>query len=193
MILANFAVTRHQTWTTANETSRAFTDIPLERPGYYFGIFAGHSVIFLGSNEKRDGEGITIGYGENFPGLRFQRYPGEFVLELSGDISHGGGFDIYQPNQRVGVSLLPLSRWRGRPRHNASLFFDAGIGLFFRNPTADVNSFISTQPTIDLGVSWNRGSHEWLVGLRLRHSSNGGTKGPNAGENFLNCFLDYRF
>ena len=175
------------------ERSEVFSDIPLEKPGYYIGAYDGIAALMLGSNEKRVGAGLMFEYGENYPFLRFRKYPGEFIFEFTIGESKGNGYLKYGPNRRVDVSILPMARWRGRPKDGRSLFIDLGLGLFFRNPTADVNSFISTQPTIDIGIDFHQGRHEWLAGLRLRHASNAGTKGPNAGENFVAVFAEYRF
>ena len=174
------------------ESSRVFSDIPIVGPGYYIGIFGGKTAVMLGSNEKRTGFGFTFQYGENFPSLRFRKYPGELVVEMSFDYSHGGGFKTYGANDRFGFSILPMARWRGRPKDGRSLFIDLGLGLYFSDPTVDINSFISTQPTLDAGIDFKSGEHEWLIGLRLRHVSNGGTKGPNDGQNFIALFVNYR-
>lgn len=174
-----------------------FKDIPIERPGYNFGFFAGNAELVMGSSERRNIEGLFWAYSEEFNRFRFRGYPATFHLEFGLDFSHGFGADTsvghYGPNDRVGFSLLPMLRWHGRPKNNTGLLVGLGFGLYFSDPSADLNSAVSTMPTMDIGLYHSTGRDEWQMFLRWRHSSNGGTKKPNDGQNAFLLGFGFRY
>lgn len=92
---------------------------------------------------------------------------------------------------RVHSSLLGAgAAWQWRPGQGLSPWFvEAGTGLNYAKPrfattTKTMGSRLNFASHLAVGYLWGaQQAHEWQ--LRVQHSSNGGLKKPNPGQNFV--------
>ena len=147
----------------------------------------------FGSAELRDGIAISFGYGIPSKRLRFRSVPGQAVVEVGGDHTHGLPTRALEPTDRAGFFANPFARFRGRTRAGVGAYFDLGLGPYFTDVSRDVDLEVNTCPIAGFGVALRHGDEEWLVGLRFRHASNAGIHRPNYGQNVLQLTLSHRF
>jgi opacity protein-like surface antigen len=158
-----------------------------------FGVFAGQTIVTLGSNDIRRGYGGYFSYGKPEPQFKLWSIPAQLVYEFGVDTTHSSGYQE-GANDHAAVWAFPYARYRFRTRHRMGAYLDAGVGLYYTHTSADISSVISTSPTVDFGVAFRQGAKdELLVGLRLRHVSDAGLRGPNAGQNGLFLVVEYRY
>ncbi|MCZ2406763.1 MAG: hypothetical protein BGO74_13370 [Burkholderiales bacterium 68-12] len=105
-----------------------------------------------------------------------------------------GHWDLYLgqwsarlPAQRLHSNVLGVGaalQWRAQ-EGSAPWFVEAGTGLNYAQPRfMDMSTRLNFASHLALGFEHGaQREHEWQ--LRLQHSSNGGVKKPNPGQNFL--------
>jgi hypothetical protein len=158
------------------------------------GFFGGQTLLILGSDDVRRGYGGFFSYGRPEPKFKLWSVPAQLVFEIGADVTSSNGAIQFPPNTHGAVWAFPYARYRFRTRHGMGLYLDAGMGLYYTHQSHDLNSNLLTSPTVDLGVAFRNGpKDEFLVGVRFRHVSNGGTNPPNAGQNGLFLTAEYRF
>lgn len=173
---------------------------PRTRPGYYVSGFFGRSLLILGSKDQRTGGGFSVEYGKPEPRFQIKSIPAQLVYELYADRTYSHGISREGPNQTWGLGFLALARhrWPLSP-HGVGFFTDLGFGVHYEDiQTHDLPTHFNTTPTIGFGIAFpGAHGHEWLVGLRLLHISNGGTgghsEGSNPGQNQVLATVGYRF
>ena len=79
-------------------------------------------------------------------------------------------------------------------KNNVGFYADIGWGIQFANHhTDDLDSATNSTPYAGIGLAFRMDHTEALLGVRLLHISNGGTKGANSGQNELLFMLSFRF
>ncbi len=166
----------------------------LLRPSRYAGTFFGASQHILGSSEDRLVGGVSLGYGEPERQFRFRNLHAQWVWEgylLQTDYI---GNHPSAPETTYGFGVLSYARYYFKTPSTVMVYVDLGWGLQYRDKTSlDLDTRINSTPVIGMGVVVNLFDQDWLVGLRLLHTSNGGTNPPNTGENLLLLTIGARF
>lgn len=172
----------------------AAEDLPRNHPSRYLYGFVGQSLTTLGSEDVRYGFGIGMGYGKPDRRFRFRSIPAQLVYEAYLDRTTSR-FRYAPHRSTYALGGLVLARWFW-PRNEKGWGMYGGIGMGLQVAefrTRDLNSTINSTPVLDIGGTFESGSREYLVGLRLLHISNAGTRGPNQGQNQLLLTLGVRF
>lgn len=159
-----------------------------------FHLRAGRTLVpFLGDTDLRNEFQVGLIYSKSERWLRTRAKAAELMQELYYEHSGAkGGAGIFGnlPAQYDAVGYLFGARYNWRLRGGRyGLYTDLGWGFQYSDHrTADLPSRLNSTPYLDVGL-WIPGrDHYTTLGLRLMHTSNGGTVGPNAGQNQL--FLD---
>lgn len=180
--------------------SLALADDPLPRqtklnaPSTYLNIFGGQSMTILGSEDRRTGFGLGIGFGRPEPQFRIRGIRSQLVCEAYYDHTSSRGASGFGPNQADSFGLLAYGLWRWPKKRGLGLYATAGWGLQYTNRTSvDLDSKINSTPMLGLGVSWDTGGGEGSIGLRFVHISNAGFVGRNQGQNQLYVVYSWRF
>jgi len=154
---------------------------------WYLSGFSGTSVIVLGSQDLRTGNGLGVAY-EMGPvsKLRWGRAHANLVLEGYYDLTTSPGVRNTPPNTSVAWGTLAMARYRYASIDSPTGFLDVGWGLQYADQTTrDLSSKLNSTPVIDLGFEIGREHPGALVAARLLHISNAGTERKNKGQNEL--------
>ncbi|MBC8063423.1 MAG: acyloxyacyl hydrolase [Chlorobia bacterium] len=166
----------------------------LVAPSYYFNLYGGQSMTILGSEDRRTGFGVGLGYGRPEPRFAFKGVGAQLVGELYYDHSSSRGASGQGPNQSESLGILVYAQYRWPKKRGLGLYASAGWGIQYTNQTSvDLDSKINSTPMIGLGVSWDTGEGEASIGLRFLHISNGGLVGNNQGQNQLFLVYSWKF
>lgn len=166
----------------------------LSVPSYYFGIFGGQSMTILGSEDRRTGFGVSLGYGRPEPRFHVRGVQSQLVYEGYYEHSSSRGASGFGPNQAESFGVLAYGLWRWPPRKGLGVYATLGWGLQYSNRTSvDLDSKINSTPMAGLGVSWDTGKGEGSIGVRFVHISNAGLVGRNQGQNQLYLVYGWRF
>lgn len=154
---------------------------------WYVSGFAGQSVIALGSQDFRTGNGLGVAYEAGpFSKLRWGRAHANLVLEVYYDLTSSPGVRNTPPNTTDAWGSLAMARYRYANTDSPTAFLDIGWGLQYANkPTRDLSSKLNSTPTVDVGFEIGREHPGLLVAARLLHISNAGTVPKNRGQNEL--------
>lgn len=172
----------------------AAQEAPRNHASKYLNAYVGQALTTLGSEDVRYGFAFGYGFGKPERRFRFHSIPAQLVYE--GYLLRTTSRFHYAPHRSSwAVGGLAYSRWFW-PRNEKGwgMYGGVGIGLQvveFRS--RDLNSTINSTPVLDIGGTFESGNREYLIGLRLLHISNAGTKEPNQGENLLFLTLGMRF
>jgi hypothetical protein len=167
---------------------------PRNHPSRYLYGFVGQSVVVLGSEDIRYGAGMGFAYGKPERRFRFRSIPAQLIFEGYFDRT-SSRFRYDNPRDTYSFGGLVSARWYWpRNEFGWGMYGDLGWGLQYANhPTRDLDSTVNSTPMIGFGGVFASGRNEYLIGLRLLHISNAGTKEPNQGQNQLFLTLGYRF
>lgn len=154
---------------------------------WYLSGFSGTSVIILGSQDLRTGNGLGVAY-EIGPvsKLRWGRAHANLVIETYYDITKSPGVRNTPPNSTQAWGTLAMARYRYSNMDAPTGFLDVGWGFQYADrSTRDLSSKVNSTPVIDLGFEIGREHPGALVAARLLHISNAGTMPKNKGQNEL--------
>lgn len=166
----------------------------LVAPSNYFNLYGGQSMTILGSEDRRTGFGVGLGYGRPEPRFAFRGVGAQLVGELYYDHSSSPGASGQGPNQSESIGVLVYAQYRWPKRRGLGLFASMGWGIQYTNQTSvDLDSHLNSTPMIGLGASWDTGDGEASIGLRFFHISNGGQVGNNQGQNQLFLVYSWRY
>lgn len=145
---------------------------------------------WFGSEDLRRGTYYALQYSVQEPRFTFRGSKAQMVLEAYYQFTKGGINAGEEPNKVHAIGGLVMARyWRERPE-TMPTYFEIGMGLQFNNRvTTDITSILSTTPVIGVGLIATIWDQELLLGLRLFHISNGGTRRPNQGQNQLHFHI----
>lgn len=154
----------------------------------------GQTWLVLGSQDFRKSYGLAYQMVKPDERLSFRQNEAQLVFEANMQSSTGRR-PTRADNVQHNWGLLALGRYElGKPgtRH---AFWEAGWGLEYVDRTSqDLNLRWNSTPTLGLGyVLPGKDGHDWYFNLRFRHISNGGTRLPNQGQNWLLLMVGYRF
>ena len=163
---------------------------------WYVHGFVGPSAIILGSQDPRFGYGLSVGYGRPDAHFRFRKIPAQFVLEGYWDTSESKGVNGIPSNRTEAVGALAISRYRWpADKQGNGYYAEIGWGLqYATRPTVDLDSKLNSTPILGIGGLFHyTESSDIMLGLRLLHISNAGTKKPNHGQNQVLLVAGFRF
>jgi hypothetical protein len=169
-------------------------DVQERSPRRMIEIFGGQTAVgFLGTQNKRNAYGV--GYGVSMKPPRWLSAAGNELLLMgyfhtSMDLEDRKGF----AKTANSIGTLAILRYPSVRTGRGNIYFDLGVGLYYANhSTLDLDSKLNSTPMIGLSFGFNRGNIEYLLGARLLHISNAGTKGKNLGSNQLLFTFGIRF
>jgi hypothetical protein len=154
---------------------------------WYLSGFSGTSLIILGSQDERTGNGLGVAY-ETGPEskLRWGRARANLVLEAYYDLTSSPGVRNTPPNTSIAWGTLAMARYRYANTDSPTGFLDIGWGLQYADQTTrDLSTKLNSTPVIDVGFEIGREHPGVLVAARLLHISNAGTVRKNKGQNEL--------
>lgn len=169
---------------------------PRTRPSWYFTGFYGQAAQVLGTSDIRAGFGFAVGHGKPEPRFRYAALPAQLVYEFYVDTTQSPGVDLNPANRTYAVGALAISRWFWPvDKIGNYMFFDIGWGLQYADKTTvDLDSQLNSTPVIGFGGLFPlTNGNEFMLGVRLLHVSNAGTKGHNLGQNEILLTLGVRF
>ncbi|HVL39184.1 MAG TPA: acyloxyacyl hydrolase [Fimbriimonadaceae bacterium] len=146
-------------------------------------VGAGHSVVFMGSEDHRTGGMLSIQWEQEWGQLDYRSRPGVLVLEgyLNRTRSFGEGRSPADTTNSYGLLALArfYSGWRGSIRG----FLELGWGAqYTERRTEDLDVRLNSSPVFGGGYEWRNGL---MLGLRFLHVSNAGFGKRNQGQNQL--------
>lgn len=157
-------------------------------------VFGGQTAVgFLGTQNKRNVFGVSYSVGMK---------PPRWLSAAGNELILMGYFhtSIDQENRAKfakttnSIGTLAILRYPSVRTGRGNLYFDLGVGLNYANHSSlDLDSKLNSTPMIGLSYGFQRGANEYLLGVRLLHISNAGTKGKNLGSNQLLFTLGMRF
>ncbi len=166
----------------------------LDVPLYYFNVFGGQSMTILGSEDRRTGFGVGLGYGRREPRFHVKGLTSGLVYEAYYDHTSSRGASGFPPNEAESFGVLAYGLWHWQASKKFGIYGTAGWGLQYTNRTSvDLDSKINSTPMVGLGVTWGMGKTEAAIGLRVLHISNAGFVGNNQGQNQLYLVYSLRF
>ena len=181
----------------SSQSSAQVSLAPVEPPSelqHYTIIYNARSQKILGSEDTRQGGGISLAVGRRDPKLRMGNVNGELIWEgyLMQTTSPGVNGDL--PNTTFAYGVLASARYRWEFRSDCKVFADFGFGIqWVDHSSTDLPLAFNTSPTIAVGLEFKAPKGAFQVGARLFHVSNGGRKEPNPGQNFLQFFVGLRY
>ncbi len=172
------------------------TSDPKFSPSWYVNLFGGQGALILGSQDPRYGYGIAVGYGRPDGHLRFKSIPAQLVFEGYWDTTGSRGVGGGTSNRTEAFGALAIMRYKWpRDKQMNGFYADIGWGMQYANkPTVDLDTKLNSTPVLGVGGFFRYNEHhELMLGARLLHISNGGTKKPNHGQNQLLIVVGTRF
>ncbi|MBL8088088.1 MAG: acyloxyacyl hydrolase [Chthonomonas sp.] len=168
-------------------TSRAFAET--ER---VINLIGERSMIFLGSQDRRYGGGVSYQQIQDKNFLRMGRNRGK--LNLEGYVLRT--WTDYKPwvpgDANFDFGILAQARYEFKAKGRIGVFVEGGWGLHFSDQKSyDLDSQLSSSPTIGMGVILKE-RNPITITTRLMHISNAGLKGHNKGQNQLWIMLGFR-
>ncbi|OJU62729.1 MAG: hypothetical protein BGO01_09985 [Armatimonadetes bacterium 55-13] len=164
------------------------------RPHYYFNIFGGQSALILGSEDRRVGIGVGLGWGRPEPRFTFKKVKAELVYSVYYDHTGSRGASGEGPNQVESLGFLVYARYAASVSKKLGYYVNVGLGLQYSNQqTVDLSSKINSTPMLGVGLTWDTSNGEASLGLGLLHISNAGTVPPNQGQNQVYLMYGWRF
>ena len=165
--------------------------------------FAAHQIVWitgnkswpwLGSQDIRTG--VSFHYQRVKPDKRlsFRQNRGELVWE--GYVQRSwGGREGREKNTQSNIGILALARYEQGGTGHSRWYWEAGWGLeWVDKDTQDLDTPINSIPTLGFGyVIPQAGEKELYLGVRYHHISNGGTRLPNQGQNWVQVMVGLRF
>jgi lipid A 3-O-deacylase len=148
----------------------------------------------LGSQDIRNGLSVHFQKVKPDKRLSFRQNRAEFVWE--GYVQRSwGGRPGRGKNTQSNIGILALGRYEQGLPGTARSYWEAGWGLeWVDKDTQDLDSPINSAPTLGAGYIFPQGGKsELYLGFRYHHVSNGGTKRPNQGQNWIQLMLGVRF
>ncbi len=159
--------------------------------------------------QARDGVAFEAGYGQHVDLLRVSlTREWEQPLATGDDWSLGGYWEAtlghWHPHYAAGgnhdvvdVGITPVFRITQRQRAAIAPYAEAAIGAHYLSEHhlydgRELSTRFQFGDHIAAGVSFGA-QHEWDLGVRAQHLSNGGIKNPNPGINFFQLRADYHF
>ncbi|HEY3782111.1 MAG TPA: acyloxyacyl hydrolase [Fimbriimonadaceae bacterium] len=147
---------------------------------------------FLGDSDKRVNGEVGLAFAKTERHLRIRHTEGMIYQEAyyEHSSSHGGsGYIGTAPSQYEAFGYLYGFRY-AEPKGIYSIYEDVGLGLQYNtHRTNDLPSRLNTTPYLGFGIIIPNRENPAFIGIRLLHSSNGGTVGANGGQNQL--FLEF--
>lgn len=159
--------------------------------------FTGRGLVgFLGSEDPRVARGLGLGYAFNTPNfLNIHGKESELIVLGYYHRSTSKGVSGQPANGTDAFGTLGLARYYIGPRIGGMApYAEAGLGIQFQDQeTVDQSSTYSFSPTVGVGISMRGKDSELMLGVRLLHLSNAGTRGNNQGSNQILITMGLRF
>ena len=176
----------------------SFGQVDLDPDVHYY-TYAGltHNMLILASADPRTGKSFSFARGKDDPKLTlYHRIPGELILEGYFNESTTNQTTAAYPNrlnQQYGI--MGIARYRTPLHGNINFFGDAGLGFsLLRHSSLDLPLANDFMIGGGVGAEFHVGEKSAiLLGARYIHSSNGGRKRPNFGENLAEFYLGYEW
>lgn len=163
-------------------------------PKNMFWVSGYGSILFMGSQDRRTGWGLSYQRIVPLRVLNERSTPGWLVLEANYLQSKSDRFD--RSLGKVGVQCLGVLAMARYEQHRGILpnFVEIGWGLQLSNHVSlDNSSVLNSTPVAGMGVFLGKGPGAVAVGLRYLHASNAGFRGNNKGQNQLHLMVGFKF
>ena len=172
--------------------------VPLQdrllKPSYYVTGALGHSQRILGSEENRNNEFWSVGFGKPEPRFRYKSFNAQLLVEAYYERSEVGRVRRSLPNATDAFGVLAIARYRFAKRGRVGGYFDIGWGAQYVDMrTRDLESRLNSTPMFGAGIGVDLPHGELLLGGRFLHLSKAGLIGDNQGQNQLFVTVTYRF
>lgn len=162
-------------------------------PEWGITVMGNRSLLMLGTRDSREGVSFAISHAQPEPRFRSGSRPAELVWEGYYQYTRSRKPLTDYPRYTEAVGVLAIARYRWE-RGAMAQFFEIGWGLQYANrATVDLESRWNSTPMAGFGLSWKTRGDEFLIGIRVLHISNAGTRGSNNGQNQLQMMAGYRF
>ena len=164
---------------------------------YYVYGGLSHTLLILASADARSGKSFSFAQGKSDPRLTiYHRIEGELIWEGYFNESTTNQPTAAHPdrlNQQFGIMAMARYRW---PEHRGMNFYgDGGLGFsLLRHSSTDLPLASDFMIGGGVGAEFHVGAKSAvLLGARYLHTSNGGRKRPNFGENLAEFYLGYEW